>query len=217
MTASDPDPSSRPPARSVRTLTRYVDALLAHNEHINLTAAASPAAAFEILVDPSLALADLWRRHPSPRLAVDIGSGNGFPGVAVAALWPDCRVVLVERRRKKARAIAACLEEAGIANAEAVGCDARELKHDHADLLGAVQLVTLRAVTSIREGNRLAAPLLAPGGRVVHWKRAGQIDREAGEGDAIARKLGLAREEDCAHGLDGLLVVYRRGVGGARR
>lgn len=197
------------PAAKAR-LRAYVDALLEIGAHVNLTAAGSPGAAQEILVQPSLAVARAWDGAAPPRLAVDIGSGNGFPGVAVAALWPDCHVTLVERRAKKARAIQACIEAAGLGGAEAVACDARELARERPALLGAADLVTLRAVTSLEEGNRLAAPLLAPGGRVVHWKRAGMPKPEADAGDKRAHTLGLVRRDPIPHGVDGLLVIYER-------
>ncbi len=218
MSSSDPAADApRPGLPAVKArIAAYVEALLEIGAHVNLTAAASPGAARDILVEPSLAIALAWNEAEPPRVAVDIGSGNGFPGVAVAALWPACRVVLVERRQKKARAIQACLDAAGITNAAAVGCDARELKHDHADLLGATDLVTLRAVTSLEDGNRLAAPLLAPGGRVVHWKRPGLIEREGDAGDRSAHTLGLTRAPDVAHGVDGVLVTYTRARGGRR-
>jgi len=207
---SSPGESSPDPQRTKARLGAYVRALLARNEHVNLTAAASPGAARDILVEPSLAVAASWDRPEAPRVAVDIGSGNGFPGVAVAALWPDCQVALVERRRKKALAIQDCLAMAGIENATALACDARELKRERPELLGQADLVTLRAVTSLEEGNRLAAPLLAPGGYVVHWKRPGLVTREGAAGDRAAEMLDLERRPDVAHGVDGVLVVYAR-------
>jgi len=32
----------------------------------------------------------------TPRRVLDLGTGNGFPGIAVAALWPDAEVVLLQ-------------------------------------------------------------------------------------------------------------------------
>ncbi len=64
----------------------------------------------------SSSLPDLWRRHmldsaqlcelapPGARVWLDLGSGAGFPGLVVAALWagrPDFAVHLVESDRRK--------------------------------------------------------------------------------------------------------------------
>lgn len=39
---------------------------------------------------------------PGPQSIVDVGSGAGFPGVPIAVLRPECRVVLVESNVRKA-------------------------------------------------------------------------------------------------------------------
>jgi 16S rRNA (guanine527-N7)-methyltransferase len=33
---------------------------------------------------------------------LDVGSGGGFPGIPIAALRPDCRIVLLESHQRKA-------------------------------------------------------------------------------------------------------------------
>ena len=191
-------------------LAAYVEALIATNREINLTAARTVERAREILVVPSLGIRAAWEGD-APHLAVDIGSGNGFPGVAVATLWPASHVVLVERRQKKARAVAACLLAAGVTNAESLACDAREIKNEAPELLGRADLVTLRAVGPLEETTRLAAPLLAPGGRVVHWKKSDIADDERAAGRRAARKFGLRVLPDVEQpDGEGLLIVYQR-------
>ena len=193
-------------------LHAYVEALLEVGLHVNLTAARTAERAHEVLVVPSLAVRAAWpARRRAPRLAIDVGSGNGFPGVVVATVWPTCRVLLVERRGKKARAIAACLTAAGIDNAEAVACDARELRRERPEAFGGADLVTVRAVGSLAEATKLGAPLLAPGGRLVHWKRPAQLTQEAAAGDEIAASSGLRRVPDVPNGEgQGVLVIYER-------
>ncbi len=192
-------------------LHAYVDAVLEHGRHVNLTAAKTQPEAVSILLLPSVRVAAVLSIDDPPALAVDIGSGNGFPGVTVAALCPECRVVLVERRKKKARAIQACLDQAGIPNAEALACDAREIKNERPELMGAADLVTLRAVGPLDETTRLAAPLLAPGGRVVHWKKPDLAADERAAGESVARQLGLEVLPDVTDPRsDGILVVYRK-------
>ncbi len=158
---------------------------------VNLTAARSLEDAVDILVLPSLPLPRVWVGAAPPRTVLDVGSGNGFPGVIAAVMWPEARVVLVERRGKKARAIEACLARVGIDNATALGIDVRELKHDHASLLGACDLVTARAVGPLDAVTKLAAPLLAPGGRLAHWKGDALHEAEEEAGRDIAQSRGL--------------------------
>ncbi len=197
-------------------LAAYTAAVLEIGRHVNLSAAKTPERAVEVLVVPSLGVQAAWPLGVPPRLAVDIGSGNGFPGVAVAALWPAAHVLLVERRAKKARAIQQALVEAGMENAEALACDVREIKNERPEILQAADLVMLRAVGSLGDTVGLAAPLLAPCGRIVNWKRRGLSAEERRDGEDAAQALGLdvLPDVDQPRGPD-LLVVYARGGGGA--
>lgn len=47
----------------------------------------------------------------------DLGSGAGFPGIALAAFHPEARVELVESREKRASFLELVVGEAGLANA----------------------------------------------------------------------------------------------------
>ena len=48
----------------------------------------------------------------------DLGSGAGFPGVALAEAYPELRVLLVESRQKRAVFLKRVLAETGLGNAE---------------------------------------------------------------------------------------------------
>ncbi len=191
------------------SLSAYLDGLLELNDTLNLTAAQGPDEAVEILVQPSLGVEQSWPHDVPPGLVLDVGSGNGFPGVVAALLWPDARVLLVERRGKKAAAIRACLEKAGISNARVLACDVREVPREEPGAVGAVDLVTVRAVGELGKTTRMAAPLVAPGGRIVHWKASDLDDRERDEGARVAAAAGfdVLPEIDLAHGR-GRLVIY---------
>ena len=193
-------------------LAAYTEALLSLNERLNLTAARDAEQMLSVLVLPSLGVQAAWPGDaPPPARVLDIGSGNGFPGVAAAISWPQAEVCLVERRRKKARAIGSCLATAGIANARALGCDAREVKNRRPDLMGAVDLVTVRAVGPLPETTELAVPFLAPGGRVVHWKGENLGAEERDEGARTARAHGLTVADPVPQPDGrGVFIVYTR-------
>jgi 16S rRNA (guanine527-N7)-methyltransferase len=46
----------------------------------------------------------------------DLGSGAGFPGVALASAFPDAQVVLVESREKRAQFLRTLVAELGLPN-----------------------------------------------------------------------------------------------------
>ena len=207
------------PAAGVDTLLRYVEAVLAESEHVNLTGAKTLDVALDVLAIDSLPVVLAGRlSRGAPRVAVDLGTGNGLPGVVVALAWPNCRVLLVERRAKKAAAVARCLAVVGIRNAEAVAVDGRELlKHDPSLRLG-IDLVTVRAVGDLAPTTKEAAPWIARGGRIVHWKPDALSAEERAAGLSTAKGLGLVALDDVEFRVPGAkaprrLVIYERPAG----
>ena len=204
------------PADHLDVLLRYVEAVLAENEHVNLTGAKTLEAALSVLAIDSLPIASAGRRRGgAPRVAVDLGTGNGLPGVAVALAFPACRVLLVERRAKKADAVARCLAAAGVTNAETLAADGRELLKLRPELRLGVDLVTVRAVGDLAPTTREAASWIARGGRIVHWKSGALSAQERAEGLVTAKGLGLVEVADVAFRVPGTesdrrLVIYER-------
>jgi 16S rRNA (guanine527-N7)-methyltransferase len=150
-------------ARDVAALSGYLDLLAAWNARVNLSGARSPEARVAILVAPVVAVAPLLE----PGLLLDVGSGNGSPGLVLAVLRPDLRVILLEPRQRRW----AFLREA----ARAVGrpdVDVRRARHDGYGGPPA-QTVSLRALALPPAE---LGPLVAAGGRVVSWGPAPSDD-----------------------------------------
>lgn len=93
----------------------------------------------------------------------DLGSGAGFPGIVLAAMYPAAAVDLVERRDKRARFLEAVLLEAPPREAPL-----RVLSIDLAKLEPHVyDGITARALAEPDELLAIAERLLVAGGRVV--------------------------------------------------
>jgi 16S rRNA (guanine527-N7)-methyltransferase len=140
----------------VSRLCPYLDTLASWNRRINLTGARTPAEHVALLVAPVLRVAGL----PAPGRLIDVGSGNGSPGLVLALLREDLEVTLLEPRARRW----AFLREA----ARAAGrSDVRVLRSRHDTYEGPPgRTVTLRALALPLEA---LAPLVAPGGRVVFF------------------------------------------------
>lgn len=139
-------------------LAVYLDLLEAWNTRVNLTAARTPAARVDVLLRPILPLAPIL----SPGRLLDIGSGNGSPGLVLAALRPDVEVTLLEPRTRRW----AFLREA--ARAMGLSVEARRQRHDEYDGPPA-QTVTVRA---LRLPPAEIVRLVAPGCRLLVWGAA---------------------------------------------
>ena len=92
----------------------------------------------------------------------DLGSGAGFPGVALAALYPGARVLLVESRQKRAIFLQRVLREAQVDNAT-VHAGRSEALAD-GSLYGFVSRAYKPPARVLDEDARR---LLRPGGQVV--------------------------------------------------
>ncbi len=134
-------------------LSRYLDLLASWNERTNLTAARTAAARVDLLVRPIAALA----QRLAAGTLLDIGSGNGSPGLVLAALRLDVQATLLEPRMRRW----AFLREA--ARAMDLAVDVRRQRHDEYDGPPA-STVTVRA---LRLPPEEIAPLVVPGGRLL--------------------------------------------------
>jgi 16S rRNA (guanine527-N7)-methyltransferase len=121
------------------------------------------------------------------RRIADLGSGAGWPGLALAAALPDAHVWLVESAIRHCRYLARAVEAGGLANVTVVHARVEEWLEG----VGAHDLVTARALAALPVVLEYAAPLLTDGGHVVAWKGA-VSDEEAADGLAAAETLGMA-------------------------
>jgi 16S rRNA (guanine527-N7)-methyltransferase len=140
--------------RAAEGLERYLALLASWSPRVNLTGARTPAERVALLVAPVLPAAPL----PAPGRLIDVGSGNGSPGLVLALLRPDLEVTLLEPRQKRW----AFLREA----ARAAGRPDVAVRRDRHDTYRgpAAATVTLRALALPLPA---LAPLVQPGGRVL--------------------------------------------------
>jgi 16S rRNA (guanine527-N7)-methyltransferase len=167
-------------------LLAYLDAMLATNEHVNLTAVRDREQAVVLHVLDGLAFA---RTRLRPAHALDVGTGNGFPGVCVAALHPGASVVLMDRTGKKVRAIGGCLVAARLDGVETMQMDAQQAPALARELRHAFDLVTARAVGKPELLADLAAPLTRPGGHLVVWLDADAETPKQLEGFRLVERI----------------------------
>jgi 16S rRNA (guanine527-N7)-methyltransferase len=172
----------------LRALDSYVRLLLAWTEAINLTSIREPVAvAREHLLD-SLSAVPLLLDPPATRI-LDLGSGGGLPGLPLAIALPTSQVRLVESIGKKAsflRTAVIALDLAGRVDVAGERAEALATRGDRR----AWDVVTVRAVAALPRLVELAWPLVAPGGRLIAWKR-GNLDAELANGRrAVAGRRG---------------------------
>lgn len=88
-----------PDEATTRALGVWLDALAEWNAKIDLTAAKDERALAWLMLADAMMLA---RAMPANATVVDVGTGAGAPGLALAILRPDLRVTLCEPLAKRA-------------------------------------------------------------------------------------------------------------------
>jgi 16S rRNA (guanine527-N7)-methyltransferase len=150
-----------------------------------ITSVRDPAKGVDVHVADSLVALELPEVRDARRIA-DLGSGGGFPGLALAIALPEARVALVESVGRKAAFLRSAVQRLELTNVEVVNARAEEWPEG----LEAHDLVTARALGPLSVLVEYAAPLLRVGGTLVAWKARTDPGEEA-DGAAAARALGM--------------------------
>ena len=151
---------------------RYASELIERNTSVNLTAITLPVdIAHKHFLDSWTAFGA--RRWTGTERVIDVGSGAGFPGLALRIVKPALRVTLVESVGKKVRFLEDVSALLGLsdvevrnARAEALGRERRE-RYD---------VATARAVGTLGQVIEYLVPFLRVGGDALVWK--GRLDQE---------------------------------------
>jgi 16S rRNA (guanine527-N7)-methyltransferase len=163
-------------------------AAIASDDHAPTAIRAVEDAADRHLADSLVALdLDVVR---SARLLADLGSGAGFPGLALAVALPEAEVSLIESQRRKCEFLERTSAAAAIRNTRVV-CSRAEAWSDG---LSRNDIVVARALAPQAVVLEYAAPLLRIGGALVDWRGRRDPAAEAGA-ERAAQALGLHRQE----------------------
>lgn len=104
---------------AIDRLERLVSMLRVENRKQNLVSAASLDEVWRRHIVDSAQLLAYVPRETSPWL--DLGTGAGFPGLVIAALRPDCEVVMVESRKRRIDWLECVGADLGLRRARVVG------------------------------------------------------------------------------------------------
>ena len=129
-------------------LSAFLDMVVAEAPHQNLIAPSTIEAIWARHAVDSLQLVGIAGAASSDW--IDIGTGGGFPGLAVALVTPG-RMVLVEPRRRRADFLSLCIARLGIG--DRVTVEARKIE----SVKGTAQIISARAVASLQNLLRAAS------------------------------------------------------------
>lgn len=194
-------------ARQIALLWRHLCLARAANEAFNLTRITDSArAAVEHYADSMTLLPWLRERPSTPRRALDVGTGGGWPAVPLAIMQPEVRWTAIDSTGKKARFVGEAAAALGLANFDARQARAREL----AGKVEPFDLVVCRAVGKLPDLVTEVRRLIAPGGCFVCYKTPQMSDLERRAGELAARRSRLETLPEFAIDLESDGRVFRR-------
>lgn len=173
-------------------LDLYAERLIETNRRFNLTAVTDPD---EVTVKHFADSLVLLGKAEIPKGAslLDVGTGAGFPGLALKLARPDLQVVFLDGTRKKLVFISSVLEETGLAG---------ETLHLRAEEAGKLpeyrekfDFVTARAVADMAALSEYCLPFVRVGGLFLALKSAA-AEEEIQNAAGAVRLLGGKAEQN---------------------
>jgi 16S rRNA (guanine527-N7)-methyltransferase len=157
---------------------RYMHELIEWNRSTNLTRIIEPKAiATKHFLDSILITRHI---NIARKKIADVGSGGGFPGIPLAILEPDCRLVLIESVRKKTSFLKHIVRTLKLKNVQVYNGRAQDFPEP-----GTFDLALSRAFSSLPQFADIALKLIKPQGCIVCMKGPLPLD----EIDALKKGL----------------------------
>ncbi len=172
---------------------QYRAELLAWNERVNLTAIVEPKAVMtrHFLDSLTMALAVPVAGRMANYRVLDVGSGAGLPGLALAIAFPRWQVTLLESIGKKTAFLRHATMALGLDDrVEVVTGRAEDLARDPAHR-GSYDLAVARAVASLAVLAEYLLPFCRVGGQMIALKK-GDLAEEIGAAAGALALLGGA-------------------------
>ena len=188
-------------------LGSYMAMLLHANQYMNLTAVTDPDELWTRHVLDSLSLVP-FIASVQARTVIDVGSGGGLPGLALALVLPEIKFTLLEATAKKARFLEEAARLLKLVNTVVVNDRAESIGVDREHHREKYDVVTARAVGRLPVLLELTIPLAVVGGYALAIKGA----RAQEEIDSARTALHLlhCRVSDIVATPTGTIVVIEK-------
>jgi len=166
------------PSDLVQRVVQYISLLQKWGSRINLTGLKSLSDVVRTHFAESFLASRLLDAADNPIL--DIGSGAGFPGMAMKLYRANLTTYLLEPRKKRASFLSAVRRELGLSKVIVINkvleeCEQSDFAEGHPALL------TVRAVGDIKELIHRGLKLSQPGSRVLLFSTSGKLREIRGQ------------------------------------
>lgn len=185
---------------SKQLLEKYAAAVLQAPEQLHLTATREPGDFWQRHVLDALKLLELIpaEDRKRPRRVLDVGSGNGVPGIPVAIASPLWDVNLLDSNSKKSGFLDMFCKSNGVKNVHILAARAEVLARG--DNREAYDYVFARALGKLPSALELASPFLKVGGKLI-VPHGTSWNAEVGKSKKAMRELKLILNDPITYSL----------------
>jgi 16S rRNA (guanine527-N7)-methyltransferase len=190
------------PGSQKQLLKKYVNAVLTAPTSLGLTAAKDAAEFWERHVLDALKVLSLVpdKLHGEKLRVIDVGSGNGIPGIPIAIALPNWEIYLVESSNKKSGFLDMFCKFNGITNVHVLPHRAETLAHEE-EHRARYDLAFARALGKLPVALELSVPFLKQSGFLV-IPHGGSYKLEIERSKNAFKELGAAHQKSIPYSLN---------------
>ena len=169
--------------KQIKQFFKYMNLLIEWNNKINLTAITEPK---EIILKHFIDSINKYIEQN--KILVDVGTGAGFPGIAVKIYRPDVKVVLVDSLNKRINFLNEVVKELQLENIQTIHSRVEEFGKNK-KYRESFDIVTARAVANLTVLSEYLLPLAKVNGKCICMKGS-EIEEEINNSKNAINILG---------------------------
>lgn len=179
----------------ISQLNKLREICLEYNKHTNLTSITDED---EFNIKHILDSLSILKFHKlNGKRILDVGSGGGFPGLALAIVLDDAEVVMLDSNNKKTKYIDFAIKELGLTNASTITARVEET-----EITEKFDIVLSRAVAALNVLLEITAHTARVNGELIYYKGSNLDEELPNEWNIIEEELGISFKEDNSFMID---------------
>lgn len=167
----------------IEQFLKYYEMLMEWNQVMNLTAITEYEDVMKKHFVDSVSLIKAYDVSKESAV-IDVGTGAGFPGLALKIAFPKLQVTLLDSLNKRIQFLNAVIEELGLSGVETIHGRAEDFAKP-GKLREAFDLCVSRAVANLSTLSEYCLPFVKVGGQFISYKSEKVTEEAAAAGAAI--------------------------------